>query len=164
MRAHGSELWRISDLHLAYNPLNFVLFHPHGEHDWQPSMPHAVVAPVCRRAAGDKEEGDTGHVAVDVEPTQPAQDDGSEEEGDAEHVATDVGPAQPTQRKKITAREWACHHMDDRNPTSHALFVYGKRLYQEWGVDQYSKVESQRLFLHTQQPRPFACCNLWWHG
>jgi hypothetical protein len=24
--------------------------------------------------------------------------------------------------------------------------VYGKRLYQEWGVDQYNKVESQRLF------------------
>jgi len=36
--------------------------------------------------------------------------------------------------------------MHDRNPTSHALFVYGKRLYQEWGVDQYSKVESQQLF------------------
>jgi hypothetical protein len=36
--------------------------------------------------------------------------------------------------------------MHDRNPASHALFVYGKRLYQEWGVDQYSKVESQRLF------------------
>jgi len=36
--------------------------------------------------------------------------------------------------------------MHDRNPASHALFVYGKRLYQEWGVDQYSKLESQRLF------------------
>jgi hypothetical protein len=36
--------------------------------------------------------------------------------------------------------------MHDKNPTSDALFVYGKHLYQEWGVDQYSKVESQRLF------------------
>ncbi len=36
--------------------------------------------------------------------------------------------------------------MHDRNPASHALFMYGKRLYQEWGVDQYNKVESQRLF------------------
>jgi hypothetical protein len=36
--------------------------------------------------------------------------------------------------------------MHDRNLASHALFLYGKRLYQEWGVDQYSKVESQRLF------------------
>ncbi len=48
--------------------------------------------------------------------------------------------------KKITAQEWACYHMHDRNPASHALFMYGKRLYQVWGVDQYNKVESQRLF------------------
>jgi hypothetical protein len=26
-----SGLWRISDLHPAYDPLHFVLFHPHGE-------------------------------------------------------------------------------------------------------------------------------------
>jgi hypothetical protein len=109
-------------------------------------MPHADVAPVRRRAADGEEEGDAGHVVADAEPAQPAQDDGNEEEGDAEHVATDAGPTQPAQRKKITTREWACYHMHDRNPTSHALFVYGKRLYQEWGVDQYSKVESQRLF------------------
>jgi hypothetical protein len=35
--------------------------------------------------------------------------------------------------------------MHDRNPALHALFVYGKHLYQEWVVDQYSKVESQQL-------------------
>jgi hypothetical protein len=63
---------------------------------------------------------DAGHVAADVEPAQLAQDDGSEEEGDAKHVVVDVGPAQPAQRKKITAREWACYHMHDRNPASHA--------------------------------------------
>jgi len=94
-------------------------------------MPHAVVAPVRRRAVGDEKEGDAGHVATNAELAQPAQDDGSEEEGDAKHVAIDAGPAQLAQRKKINAREWACYHMHDRNPTSHALFVYGKRLYQE---------------------------------
>jgi hypothetical protein len=146
VRARSGGLWRISDLHLAYDPLHFVLFHPHGESDWQPGMPHAVVAPVCRRVASGEEEGDAGHVAAHAEPTQPAQDDDNEEEGDAEHVATDAGPTQLAQSKKITAQEWACYHMHDRNPISHAFFVYGKRLYQEWGVDQYSKVESQRLF------------------
>jgi hypothetical protein len=109
-------------------------------------MPHAPVAPVRRRVATIEEEGDAGHVVANAEPAQPAQDDGNEEEGDAEHDATDAGPTQPAQRKKITTREWACYHMHDRNPASHALFVYGKRLYQEWVVDQYSKVESQRLF------------------
>ncbi len=95
MRARGGGLWRISDLHPAYDPLHFVLFHPHGELGWQPGMPHAAVAPDRRRAAGGEEEGDAGHVAADVELTQPTQDDSSEEEGDAEHVATDAGPAQP---------------------------------------------------------------------
>jgi hypothetical protein len=109
-------------------------------------MPYAAVAPVRWRAAGGEEEGDVGHVVANAEQAQPAHDDGSEEEGDAKHVAADAGPAQPAQRKKITTREWACYFMHDKNPTSHALFVYGKRLYQEWGVDQYSKVQSQRLF------------------
>jgi len=105
-------------------------------------MPHAAVTPDRWRAAGGEEEGDVGHVAADVELAQLVQDDGSEKESDVEHVAANAGLAQPAQSKKITAREWACYHMQDRNPTSHALFVYGKRLYQKWVVDQYSKVES----------------------
>jgi hypothetical protein len=117
-------------------------------------MPHAIVAPIRRRAAGDEEEGDAGHVAIDAKQTQLAQDDDSEEEGDAKHVAIDAGLAQPAQCKKITTREWACYHMHDRNPTLHVVFVYGKRLYQEWGVDQYSKVESQRLFYIRNKQGP----------
>jgi hypothetical protein len=35
--------------------------------------------------------------------------------------------------------------MHDRNPSTNSTFTYGKRLYQEWVVDQYSKVEGQRL-------------------
>jgi len=31
--------------------------------------------------------------------------------------------------------------MHDRNPLTNIMFTYGKRLYQEWVVDQYSKVE-----------------------
>ncbi len=92
MRERSDGLWRIIDLHPTYDPLHFVLFHPHGEPSWQPGMPHAVVAPVRWRAAGGEEEGDVGHVVTDAEPAQPAQDDGSEEEGDVEHVAADAGP------------------------------------------------------------------------
>jgi hypothetical protein len=43
--------------------------------------------------------------------------------------------------------------MHDRNPPTNNTFTYGKRLYQEWVVDQHSKVEGQRLrwvrFNHT---------------
>jgi hypothetical protein len=95
VRAHGGGLWWISDLHPAYDPLHFVLFHCHGEPSWQPGMPHVAVAPVRRQVIGGEEEGDVGHVTADAKPTQPAQDDGNEEEGDAEHVAADTGPAQP---------------------------------------------------------------------
>jgi hypothetical protein len=35
--------------------------------------------------------------------------------------------------------------MHDRNRPTNNTFTYGKRLYQEWVVDQYSKVEGQRL-------------------
>jgi len=32
------------------------------------------------------------------------------------------------------------------------MFTYGKRLYQEWVVDQYSKVEGQQLWwVHLNQ-------------
>jgi hypothetical protein len=33
VRARGGGLWRINDAHCAYDPLHFVLFHPHGELD-----------------------------------------------------------------------------------------------------------------------------------
>ncbi len=43
----------ISDLHPAYGPLHFVLFHPRGELGWEPNMPHAPanVRPARRPAA-----------------------------------------------------------------------------------------------------------------
>jgi len=47
--------------------------------------------------------------------------------------------------RKVTAREYVAYFMHDRNPPTNSTFTYGKRLYQEWVVDQYSKVEGQRL-------------------
>jgi hypothetical protein len=42
--------------------------------------------------------------------------------------------------------------MHDHNPPTNSTFIYGKRLYQEWVVDQYSKVEGQRLrWVHLNQ-------------
>ncbi len=47
--------------------------------------------------------------------------------------------------RKVTTREYAAYFMHDHNPPTNSMFTYGKRLYQEWVVDQYSKVEGQRL-------------------
>jgi len=46
---------------------------------------------------------------------------------------------------KVTAKEYAAYFMHDRDPPNNNTFTYGKRLYQEWVVDQYSKVEGQWL-------------------
>ncbi len=57
----------------------------------------------------------------------------------------DRGAATRRIARKVTAREYAAYFMHDHNPPSNNTFTYGKRLYQEWVVDQYSKVEGQRL-------------------
>ncbi len=46
---------------------------------------------------------------------------------------------------KVTAREYAAYFMHDHNPPTNNTFTYGKRLYQEWVVEQCSKVEEQRM-------------------
>ncbi len=46
MRAKGEGLWRISDAHFAYDPLHFVLFHPHGEPGSHPNITSATLAVV----------------------------------------------------------------------------------------------------------------------
>jgi hypothetical protein len=46
VRAKGGGLWRISDAHCAYDPLHFVLFHPHGEPGWHPNITSVTPAVV----------------------------------------------------------------------------------------------------------------------
>jgi len=57
----------------------------------------------------------------------------------------DKGAAVGRIARKVTAREYAAYFMHDRNPPTNSTFTYCKRLYQEWVVDQYSKVKVQRL-------------------
>jgi hypothetical protein len=42
VRVRGRGLWRISDAHCAYDPLHFVLFHPHGEPGWHADITGAT--------------------------------------------------------------------------------------------------------------------------
>jgi hypothetical protein len=44
VRARGGGLWRISDAHYAYDPLHFVLLHPHGEPGWHRNIIGATPA------------------------------------------------------------------------------------------------------------------------
>jgi len=56
VRARGGGLWRISDAHCAYDPLHFVLFHPHGEPGWHPNITCATLVVVDGLSSGDKQQ------------------------------------------------------------------------------------------------------------
>jgi hypothetical protein len=148
VQARGGGLWRISDTHYAYDPLHFVLFHPHGEPGWHPNIIGATPAVVDGLSSEDEQQ-------------QPFQD---EQQANVEPIV-DPGPGGGRGRgrgkgrgrgrsrrvavgriaRKVTAREYAAYFMHDRNLPTNSTFTYGKRLYKEWVVDQYSKVKGQRL-------------------
>jgi hypothetical protein len=52
--ARGGGLWRINDTHFAYDPLHFVLFHPHGEPGWHPNITGATPAVVDGLSSEDE--------------------------------------------------------------------------------------------------------------
>jgi hypothetical protein len=56
VRARGGGLWRISDAHCAYDPLHFVLFHPHGEPGWHPNIIGATPAVVDGLSFEDEQQ------------------------------------------------------------------------------------------------------------
>jgi len=61
------------------------------------------------------------------------------------------------QREKLSAMQWAAFWLHDRPaPFDNCMVTHGARLFQEWCVDQYCKVEAQRLryiLTHQQQLR-----------
>jgi hypothetical protein len=131
VRARGGGLTRISDLHLAYDPLHFVLFHPRGERGWDTGLTYSPGGGRGGRGGG---RGAAAFVEGEAE-----QGGGDEQQGGRRGRGS-RGP-----NTRITMQHYAAYFMNDRQPPGNALFVYGRRLYQEWLVDQYCKVESDRL-------------------
>jgi hypothetical protein len=56
VRARGGGLWRISDAHYVYDPLNFVLFHAHGEPEWHPNITDATLVVMDGLSSEDKQQ------------------------------------------------------------------------------------------------------------
>ncbi len=129
-------LWRISNAHCAYDPLHFVLFHPHGEPGWHPNIT-GVTPVVVDGLSFDDEQQPNAEPVMD-----PGRGGGR---GRGRGTGRGRGAAARRIARKVIAREYATYFMHDRNPPTNITFTYGKRLYQEWVVDQYSKVEGQWL-------------------
>jgi len=110
VRVRGGGLCRINDAHCAYDPLHFVLFHPHGEPGWTPGVVEVwagVGAKVVVRVGAETEALLQGASLARLLPRNTQL---------TSCMTTTLPP------------------------------TYGERLYQEWVVDQYSKVEVQRLW------------------
>jgi hypothetical protein len=145
VRARGGGLWRISDGHCAYDPLHFVLFHPHGEPGWHPNITSATPAVVDGLSSEDEQQQPSEDEQNLMRSRQWTPGGGGRGRGHGRGRGRNKGAAAGRIARKVTAREYATYFMHDRNPPTNNTFTYGKRLYQEWVVDQYSKVEGQRL-------------------
>ncbi len=157
MRARGGGLWRINDAHFAYDPLHFVLFHPHRELCWHPNITGTTPAVVDGLNYEDKQQQPSED---EQQPNaEPAVDPGhgggrgrGRGKGRGRGRGRSRGAAARRIARKVTTREYATYFMHDHNPPTNSTFTYGKKLYQEWVVNQYSKVEGQRLrWVHLNQ-------------
>lgn len=67
------------------------------------------------------------------------------EDGWWEHIEYNPDTTAPTiQRENLTLREWFAYRIQQR-PKELSIMLYGRRLFQQFLVDGYSMIESQRL-------------------
>jgi hypothetical protein len=145
VRARGGGLWRISDAHYVHDPLHFVLFHPHGEPGWHSNIISVTPTVVDGLSSEDEQQQPSeDEQQPNVESVVDPRPGGGRGRGRGKGRGRGRGKGGRIARK-VTTREYAVYFMHDRNPPTNSTFTYGKRLYQEWVVDQYSKVEGQRL-------------------
>ncbi len=140
MRARGGGLWRISDAHYAYDPLHFVLFHPHGEPGWQPNITSTTPAVMDGLSSEDEqqqpsEDQQQPDAELAVDPGCGGVRGKGRGRGRGRDRGRGRGAAARRITRKVTAREYATYFMHDRNPPTSSTFIYGKRLYQKWVVD-----------------------------
>jgi len=157
------RLQRLSNCNAAYAPLHFVLFHPHAEPGWHPALVQHVPAAELvwgrgrgRGSGGGRDGGRVGGrglaagLGVQHDPVHGSRCGRGRGRGCGARYVT-------RGERKLTAMQWAAFWLHDRPaPYDNCMVTHGRRLFQEWCVDQYCKVEAQRLLwvrLNQQQLR-----------
>jgi len=132
VRARGEGLWRISDAHCAYDPLHFVLFHPHGEPGWHPNITGATPAVVDGLSSEDEqqqpsEDEQQPNVEPVVDPRRGGGRGRGRGRGHGRGRGRGRGIAAGRIAHKVIAREYAAYFMHDRNPptNSNSLMARG---------------------------------------
>ena len=128
----------------AYEGTHFVLLYPRGETGWHKRMAAAPswTAPTRQRRQQHQHQHQQqqGGNAPQAEEQPPEQQEHA-------HTRND---------KHLSVREYAAYFMHDRCPADNFLMVHGKRLFQEWMIDEYCRVESEKLLFyraHQQELR-----------
>lgn len=142
----GPNLQHLSALHRDYDALHYVVFLPHG-HGWgfTPNLPYV-------EQGGGRQSSRSREREI-------------EEQAD--------GGGRRQRRRAVTAREYynyLCHFRDQtgdsvvRTPeNTRDVIFYGRRLFEQWLCDQWTKVEDNKLHwvrTHQQQIRADLYQNL----
>lgn len=142
---------------MYYDSLHFVLLHPMAQHGWEyRGIP--LLHPVNhRQVRGHSSANQNGSfVAEEVQEVGYASD--ADEDGAEIFAADQAGTESWTRgrQKCVSEAGYAVYFMQEyRNPPDHSYFVFAKKLFQEWLVLQFSKVESRRLLFILQNQKIF---------
>ena len=128
-----------------------MLFHPQGQQGWEKNGIH-LLNTTPRDETRLHRENQNGSL-VDNE----AHEHADHPNGDDESIQGNETQIQPIQGRGrqiyVSEQGYAVYFMHDRNPQDHSHILFGKKLFQEWMVDQFCKVESRRLLWISQNQK-----------
>ncbi|KAL6854264.1 hypothetical protein ACP4OV_019167 [Aristida adscensionis] len=146
--AKGDRPHYIRAYHGCYDPLVYPLFFPRGETEWNKFMPYNQLESETPTISGnvelrEAEEEATCDDRTDYNETENHSDN---EDGDDMHggnfLSRMVEAAHSV--RYVSAREYYYFRLQARKQLFNIL-LFGGRLFQQWAVDMYIKIESMRL-------------------
>ncbi|EEC75772.1 hypothetical protein OsI_12678 [Oryza sativa Indica Group] len=149
VHAKGDKPSYIKAYHGCYDPLAYPLFNPNGETGWNLKMPYEDPNQIpCDVEMDETCEAPTfvnvrtnEESTFDDLPENEVVDNYLDNEDDNDD-STKSGKGKKD--KFVTAREYYCFRLQVRRGLLN-IILFGGRLFQQWAVDMYIKIESMRL-------------------
>lgn len=143
----------MNECHRSYDPMHYVLMFPYGTNGWHVDMPlHLNAVQQDDDDEDDEagnEQGDEGEREDNAQDDEADNDQGQSENTAEQHVRR---PARVIRRaqQNISVKQFYAHRLQVR-PSEGMLHYFG-RLFHQYVVDMYVKVEDRRLeFLRYNQ-------------
>ncbi|KAK4519140.1 uncharacterized protein ATC70_009449 [Mucor velutinosus] len=145
-RRNGTMEHIMSECHRSYDSMHYVLMFPRGENGWHVNMPLSITT---NASFEDDDEGDAVNSETDDDNTANAVEteiDGDDVEQEVTRPITTIRRAQ----QNISVMQFYAHRLQVR-PNAGMLHYFG-RLFHQYVVDMYVKVEHRRLeYLRNNQ-------------